>query len=147
MSGRVEALRRTLVVDDVRDNRRFVAACLRDEHLVIDEAGDGRAALRLALANRPQLVIIDVDLPFLDGLRVVRGIRAQGLTAEHVRVIAWTAAIEEDTLVQCLEAGSDDYLGKPVRDPSLLRAKVRAHLAAITPRRALPSDRATRSAV
>ena len=147
MLGGVEPQRRILVVDDVRDNRRFVAACLRDEHLVIDEAGDGRAALRLALANRPQLVIIDVDLPFLDGLRVVRDIRAQGLTAEHLRVIAWTAAIEEDAVAHCLEAGSDDFLGKPVLDPALLRAKVHAHLAAIAPGRALPSDRATHSAV
>jgi DNA-binding response OmpR family regulator len=120
---------RVLVVDDSRDNRLFVAACLRAEGMVIEQAADGLAALQLALAHCPDLVILDVDLPVLDGLETLRGIRSAGLGPTDVRVIALTARSEIDTSVRCTEAGADDYLAKPVRDPSVLRAKVRAQVA------------------
>ena len=131
----VERLARVLVVDDSPDNRRFVAACLRSDDVVIDEAGDGLTALGLVLERRPDVVVLDVDLPVLDGLGALRGIRAAGLGPDDVRVIAFTARSEPDASARCTEAGADDYLAKPVRDPSVLRGKVRAHLADLSYRR------------
>lgn len=123
---------RVLVVDDSPDNRTLVAACLRDRHLTFEQAGDGRSAVRLALDTRPDLLIIDVDLPLLDGLGVIRSIRAHGLTPSELRVIALTGAIEADAFARCLSAGADDYLTKPLRHPQLLRAKAREQLLALT---------------
>lgn len=119
---------RILVVDDSRDNRLFVAACLRDEGATIEQAGDGLAALHLIHERCPDLIILDVDLPMLDGFETLRGIRSAGLSSTDVRVIAVTARSEIDASARCAEAGADDYVAKPVRDPSLLRAKVRAQM-------------------
>lgn len=146
MTTSTEPAQRVLVVDDSSDNRRLVAACLRDQKLIIDEASDGRSAVQIAFETHPQLIIIDLDLPFLDGLGVVRIVREQGLSSGDVRIIALTAAVEEDALLRCVEAGTDDYLAKPLTNLSELRSKVRSHLTDLRRSRVPTSERASREA-
>ena len=120
---------RVLIVDDCSDNRRLVAACLDEKQLIVDEAADGVSALWLAWEKRPDLVILDLDLPYLDGLGVVRALRASGVDAEQTRVIALTARADTETAGLCAEAGTNDYVTKPIRDLAVLRSKVQHQLA------------------
>jgi diguanylate cyclase (GGDEF)-like protein len=88
------------------------------------EAEDGLQALELFESERPDLVLIDVQMPGMDGLEVVRRIRA--LSGEHwVPVIFLTSMEEEADFTRGIEAGGDDYLTKPV-SPVILEAKIRA---------------------
>ena len=121
------ALKRILVVDDDADNRRLVAACLRTSDVVIEEACDGLSAFHCVVDRPPDLVILDMDLPVLDGYSAAQMIRSCALRAAAVPIIALTAEVD-DAAARCLLAGADDYMAKPLTDPRLLRAKVRARL-------------------
>lgn len=120
---------RVLVVDDCPDTRRLVAACLKNTQVIVEEAADGLSALRLAREKRPDLVILDLDLPHLDGLGVTRALRADGLDAKTMRVIALSARADAEIEDLCAKAGMNDYLAKPLRDLSVLLRKVRRQLA------------------
>jgi CheY-like chemotaxis protein len=120
-----------LVVDDDADNRQVVAACLRAMgEVVVHEACDGLDALRSVLEHRLDLILLDMDLPVLDGYRAARMIRICSPRAAVVPIVAFTAAIESDARARCIGAGATDYLAKPLADLSVFRAKVGALLAA-----------------
>jgi two-component system alkaline phosphatase synthesis response regulator PhoP len=84
-------------------------AYLRDEGFAVLRAGDGRSAVEIALAERPDLVLLDLNLPRLSGLEVFRKIRAQF----DVPIIMVTARSDEVDRVVGLELGADDYVSKP----------------------------------
>jgi DNA-binding response OmpR family regulator len=112
-----------LVVDDEAKIRRVVRGYLEAEGFVVAEAGDGEQALEEARARDPDLVLLDVMLPGLDGVEVLRRLRA----FSDVYVIMLTARAEElDTLVG-LSVGADDYVTKPF-SPRELVARVKAVL-------------------
>lgn len=123
--------RRVLVVDDEAGIRRVLRAFLEAEGFDVTEAATGRAALDEVRSGHPDLVLLDVMLPDLDGFEVLRRIRA----TSQVGVIMLTARAEEvDTLVG-LAVGADDYVTKPfsprelvLRVQSLLRRVDRALL-------------------
>jgi CheY-like chemotaxis protein len=130
--------KRVLVVDDDSDNRQLVAACLRAlGAVVVDEANDGLDALRAVLEHEPDLILLDMDLPLLDGYRAARMIRLCGPRAAVVPILALTAASEIDARTRCIHAGATDYVAKPLVDLDVLRAKVCALLghprAAVSP--------------
>jgi CheY-like chemotaxis protein len=125
------ASKRVLVVDDDPLNRKLVAACLRDDALIIDEAADGESALEMVFERRPDLVILDLELPRLDGFAIARMIRMSGGECAHVPIIAFSASADRDARTRCADAGTTDYLSKPLVDPSSLRDRVRAHLSGI----------------
>jgi DNA-binding response OmpR family regulator len=104
MSGR-----RVLVVDDDATIADAVAARLRSEGFEVTTAADGPGAVAAAEEGRPDLVVLDVMLPGLDGLEVCRRIRA----LSDVPVLMLTARAEETDLLVGLGVGADDYLGKP----------------------------------
>ena len=112
-----------LIVDDDRELRELIGFVLRAAGYQIIEAGDGLEALRQHAAGKPDLVILDVNLPGIDGFEVCRGIRADSETP----VMMLTVRGEEADQVKGLDLGADDYLAKPF-SPRTLLARVRALL-------------------
>jgi two-component system response regulator ResD len=114
---------RVLVVEDDATVREVVVRYLEREHLVVDAVADGLEALRHANSCWPDLVVLDLMLPGLDGFEVCRQLRAHG----PVPVIMLTARGEEDDRVMGLEIGADDYIAKPF-SPRELTLRVQAVL-------------------
>lgn len=114
---------RVLVVDDDMQLAALIAFTLRREGFEVIKAADGEAALAAWEAQQPDLVILDVNLPRLDGYKVLRRIRAAGLTP----VIMLTVRDEEDDMVRGLDLGADDYIAKPF-SPRELLSRIRALL-------------------
>jgi DNA-binding response OmpR family regulator len=112
-----------LVVDDDADIRGLLRALLGRAGYVVDEAPDGRAALRRLFESRPALVILDVGMPGLDGYATLERIR----DLSDVPVLMLTARGEELEKVRGLTGGADDYVAKPFGNQELL-ARVQALL-------------------
>jgi DNA-binding response OmpR family regulator len=100
---------RVLVVDDDPTVREVVVSYLRAEHYEVDEAADGEAALSRVGHARPDLVVLDVMLPGVDGLEVCRRLRS----SDDIPIILLTALGSETDRVVGFELGADDYLTKP----------------------------------
>jgi DNA-binding response OmpR family regulator len=100
---------RVLVVDDDPTVAEVVTGYLDRAGYTVDRAGDGPAALARAAAHRPDLVVLDLMLPGMDGLEVCRRLRTRG----PVPVIMLTARGDEDDRILGLEVGADDYVTKP----------------------------------
>lgn len=113
-----------LLIEDERQIRRFVRGALEKEGLRVSEAETRREGLVEAGRCQPELVILDLGLPDLDGLEVCRRIRAAG---KDLPVLMLTARTDEADFVVGLDAGADDYVAKPFRMAELL-ARVRALL-------------------
>lgn len=112
-----------LVVDDDPDVAEVVSRYLQRDGFAVEVVGEGRRAVDRALADPPDLVVLDLMLPGLDGLEVCRRLRALA----PVPVIMLTARGEESDRVIGLELGADDYVAKPF-SPKELVARVRAVL-------------------
>ncbi len=122
-----------LVVDDEPDIRGLIVLHLEREGFRCRTASNGLEALREAKARRPDLVVLDLMLPGLDGLEVCRRLRGNRDTA-GVPIIMLTAKADEVDRIVGLEVGADDYVAKPF-SPKELVARVRAVL-----RRARPAE-------
>jgi class 3 adenylate cyclase/CheY-like chemotaxis protein len=115
-----------LVVDDVPDNVEILQLRLESQGYQIITAGDGEAALAIVRDQLPDLVLLDIQMPKLDGIETVKQLKADaGLP--FIPVILVTARADAKDVVAGLEAGGDDYLTKPV-DQAALLARVRAML-------------------
>jgi two-component system, OmpR family, KDP operon response regulator KdpE len=114
---------RVLVVDDERAIRRFLRASLSAHGYAVFEASTGREALSAVLSDRPDLIILDLGLPDLDGLEVTRQLREWSQTP----IIVLSVREEEATKVAALDVGADDYLTKPFGIPELM-ARIRVAL-------------------
>jgi diguanylate cyclase (GGDEF)-like protein len=115
-----------LIADDDRDIVRFVEVNLRLEGYEVCTAHDGQDALRKALELQPNLILLDVMMPRMDGYQVCTRLRADGRTA-HIPVIMLTAKSLSADKVLGLTAGADDYIIKPF-DPMELVARVKTTL-------------------
>jgi PAS domain S-box-containing protein len=111
-----------LIVDDDPVMRRLMAAALRDQGCSVDWVESGLRAIDRAMADLPDLILLDVLLPDIDGIEVCRRVRAEPLLAE-VPVIMITTLNDPDARLNSLEAGADDFITKPV-DFIELRARV-----------------------
>jgi DNA-binding response OmpR family regulator len=128
MGGQVIKL---LLVEDDPDMLDLTAYVLRRERFVVSEASDGAQALRRWRADRPDLVILDLGLPTLDGFEVLRQIRGDGQTP----ILVLTGRREAQDILRAFNLGTDDFMPKPFEFKELI-ARVRAVL-----RRAnLPAD-------
>ncbi len=112
-----------LVVDDDRVLADVVAFTLRREGFNVIQAYDGDVALRRWAEDKPSLIILDINLPKVDGFEVCRRVRKQSNTP----IILLTVRGEEDDIVQGLEIGADDYIVKPF-SPRQLVARTKAIL-------------------
>jgi adenylate cyclase len=115
-----------LVVDDDRVNRMLLTRSVEREGHRVSAAENGRTALRLMEENPPDVVLLDIVMPELDGVSVLERMKADS-TLKHVPVIMISAVDEIDSVVHCLEMGAEDYLPKPF-DPVVLRARINAGL-------------------
>lgn len=114
---------RVLVIDDEPQIVRALVINLKARHYEVDAAHDGATALQLAAARHPDVVVLDLGLPDMDGVEVIRGLR--GWT--RVPILVLSARHSSDEKVEALDAGADDYVTKPFRLAELL-ARVRALL-------------------
>ncbi len=115
-----------LIVDDDPNALRLIGYALQRQGYQVSVAQDGEEALDKAQNEKPNLVILDVMMPTMDGYEVLRRLRAASATA-RVPVILFTAKSQVDDKIAGFEAGADDYLTKPVT-PAELTARVRALL-------------------
>ena len=111
-----------LVADDDDDILLLVTTRLRRDGFKVIQARDGDEALDLALEHRPDIAVLDIGMPGLDGLEVVRAIRADDATRE-MRVLLLTAKAQESDVRRGFDAGADLYVKKPF-SPAELSAKV-----------------------
>jgi two-component system KDP operon response regulator KdpE len=114
---------RVLVVDDEPAIRRFLRASLAAHGYAIFEAGDGQSALSAVSADRPDLVILDLGLPDLDGIEVTRLLREW----TRIPIIILSVRGQEADKIAALDAGADDYVTKPFGAGELL-ARMRVAL-------------------
>ena len=119
---------RILVVDDVATNRIILKVKLASAAYEVLQAGGGIEALRMAQKDRPDLILLDVSMPDLDGLEVCRRLKADHRTAE-IPVIMVTSLNDTASRIAALEAGAEDFMSKPLNDLGLL-ARVRSLLRA-----------------
>jgi two-component system, OmpR family, response regulator MprA len=124
---------RILVVEDDEDIAQVLQRSLRMEGYEVRTAGDGRAALEQGRSFAPDLVILDLGLPGLDGLEVARSLRSE----DDVPILILTARDALESRVEGLDSGADDYLVKPFERQELL-ARMRALLRRRPPRGSAP---------
>jgi DNA-binding response OmpR family regulator len=115
---------RILVIEDYLPVRTAVVQGLREAGHSVDEAADGETGLHQALAGEPDLIVLDLMLPGVDGLQILRRLREGGHKC-HVLILTARDAVEDR--IQGLDLGADDYLVKPFAMEELL-ARVRALL-------------------
>ena len=110
---------RILCVEDNPQNMRLVRKILKHEGYDVLEAEDGASGLAVAEAEEPDLILMDINLPDIDGLEVTKLIKAQAHLV-HIPIIALTANAMYGDEERCLAAGCDGYIAKPVSKEKLL---------------------------
>jgi len=115
-----------LIIEDEDDIRSLIKYNLEREGYQVSDVASGEAGLAACRETRPDLIILDLMLPGIDGLEVCRSVRADS-TLTDTRIIILTAKGEEPDIIAGLELGADDYMTKPFR-PRVLTARVKAVL-------------------
>ena len=113
-----------LVVDDDALNRRLLTATLAKEGIRTTSATDGAQALDAIREDPPDVVLLDIEMPGIDGFEVLERIKGDE-TVRHLPVIMISGLCDTESVVRCLEIGADDFLPKPF-DAAILRARVNA---------------------
>src|SRR4029450_1806204 len=109
---------RVLIVDDILANVRLLEAKLSAEYFDVVTAMNGVDALESIKRTKPDIVLLDVMMPGIDGIEVCRQIKGDSQT-HHIPVVMVTALDQPEDRVKGLEAGADDFLPKPVNDMAL----------------------------
>lgn len=115
---------RVLVVDDVEANRKLLCAKLAHEYFQVTTAVDGLDAIDKAIATEPDIILLDVMMPRMDGFEACRELKFDPRT-EHIPIVMVTALNEREDRLKGLRAGADDFLTKPINNLQLL-SRVRA---------------------
>jgi CheY-like chemotaxis protein len=110
-----------LLVEDNATNQIVMGTLLQRLGCEVDIASDGAEALNRARADAYDVILMDLQMPVMDGLEATRAIRGSAGPNRATRIIGLTAAVGEQFEQQCREAGMDDYLSKPVQRAVLLR--------------------------
>ena len=118
---------RLLVVDDNKVNRLLLARSLETQGHRVELAENGRVALEMLRAGSFDLMLLDIEMPEMDGFEVLEVLKADSALSD-VGVIVTSAVEGLDSVVRCIELGAEDYLSKPV-NPVLLKARISSGLA------------------
>ena len=110
---------RVLIVDDNSANRRLLEARLTAEYFTVQTASNGADALAMCSVDLPDVILLDVMMPGMDGFEVCRQLKSNART-QHVPVVMVTALDQSSDLLEGLEAGADDFLTKPVDNLALI---------------------------
>ena len=110
-----------LVVDDDPLIAGMLRLVLEGEGYEVREASDGRAALESVRSDAPDVMVLDMMMPHVDGYGVLSALREAGVSGGATRVVMLTCCSQEEDVRKCLEMGADDYLTKPVDVDFLLR--------------------------
>jgi len=118
--------KRILAIEDHEENRRILRLLLQSAGFEMIEAGDGAAGVAVAAAEKPDLILMDIQLPVLDGYEATRRIKANP-DLRHIPIIVVTSYALSGDDVKAFEAGCDAYVTKPFVPRELL-AKIRGYL-------------------
>ena len=113
-------MHRVLVVEDSAVIQRLISVCLRPAGFEVETRDDGPSGLEAALADPPDLLILDVGLPKMDGWQVLEEIRSDPRT-ESLKVLVLTAHAQEETRQRADQGGADAFITKPFRPDDLRR--------------------------
>ena len=142
---------RILVVDDDPNIRELIVETLDDGKYETIEARDGNEALEICANEKPDIIVLDVMMPDIDGLEVCLRLRNEALTC-HIPIILLTAKGMLEDKIRGMQTGADDYLTKPF-DPLELEARIEMHLrrslrdGEASPLTGLPGNRAIEEAI
>jgi two-component system, cell cycle response regulator DivK len=117
--------KRILVVEDQEDNRRILRDLLAHAGFDVIEVGDGEQALTAAAAHHPDVILMDIQLPLLDGYEATRRIKADP-ALKHIPIIVVTSYALSSDETKARAAGCDAYVAKPY-SPRALLAKIREY--------------------
>lgn len=123
-------MRRVMIIEDNQDNRMLLRAVLDDSY-AITEYTNGAEGLAALASDAPELLLLDISLPGMDGVEVLRRIRADPLLC-HLPVIAFTAHAMSNDREKYLAHGFDDYITKPIVDETILLGSIARLLDAVT---------------
>ncbi len=110
--------KKILIVEDNPQNMKIALMALRSHGYTLLEATDGNEALEIAVSHKPDLILMDIELPKLSGLEVARRLR-QMPSFSHIPIVAVTAYSMNGDKEKTIEAGCDTYLAKPVNTREL----------------------------
>lgn len=123
-------MRRVMIIEDNQDNRMLLRAVLDDSY-AITEYTNGAEGLAALASDAPELLLLDISLPGMDGVEVLRRIRADPLLC-HLPVVAFTAHAMSNDREKYLAHGFDDYITKPIVDETILLGSIARLLDAVT---------------
>ena len=115
-----------LIIDDDDDIREFLGYTLDKEGYNVYSASNGEEGIRLAIKNKPELILLDVMMPDMDGIEVCEQLRSNPITS-GILICFLTARNEDYSQIAGFEAGADDYVAKPIK-PRILLSRLKAIL-------------------
>lgn len=115
-----------LVVDDLSENLELLRSILGDDRTRVFTASSGKDALNLVRENPPDLILLDIKMPQMDGYEVCKRLKSNQLTSE-IPVIFISAIVDDQEMIKAFNLGAVDYVSKPYR-ASVVRARVKIHL-------------------
>jgi len=118
--------KRVLVIEDTAENMRLFRAVLRLEGVEMLEAEDALTGIGLAQSEQPDLILMDIQMPEMDGLTATRLLRADPKTAD-IPIVAVTASVMDTDRHKTLEAGCNGHIAKPI-DPAIFGSQISAYL-------------------
>ncbi len=107
-----------LVIDDSFVNRQYIKTVLEDKNISVIEAGDGAEALDILESSKPDLIILDLLMPVMDGIETLQNIRDKGFTYP---ILVLTADIHDATRQKCLQLGVSGFINKPTTEREILK--------------------------
>ena len=119
-------MKRILVVEDNEDNMYLVKFILEGEGFEVIEAWDGAAGVELAVKEKPDLIIMDIQLPVLDGYEATKKIKSMEKTKDIPLIVLTSYAMKSDK-EKAFDAGCDGYISKPIKRKTIL-AEIKKHL-------------------
>jgi twitching motility two-component system response regulator PilH len=107
-----------LVIDDSFVNRQYIKAVLEERNIVVTEAGDGSEAIDILESHQPDLIILDLLMPVMDGIETLQKIRSKGY---NYPILVLTADINDSTRQNCLKLGVSGFINKPTNGKEILK--------------------------